>query len=83
MNEDKIFDIEFDCEGRHYKGWVNPSDELQEDGLPVSSHVVLENVSFGYLSFNNGNWSANEERPAALVESIGTQIRNKYKNPQV
>ncbi len=47
MSEDKIFDIEFDCEGRHYKGWVNPSEELQEDGLPVSSHVVLDNVSFG------------------------------------
>ncbi len=78
MSEDKIFDIEFDCEGRHYKGWVNPSEELQEDGLPVSSHVVLDNVSFGYLSYNNGNWAVNEERPAALVQSIGQQIHNKF-----
>jgi hypothetical protein len=79
MSEDRIFDIEFDCEGKHYKGWVNPSDELQEDGLPVSSHVVLQNVSFGYLSYNNGTWSANQERPAVLVQVIGDQIVSKYK----
>lgn len=79
MREDRIFDIGFFCEGRHYKGWVNPSEELQEDGLPVSSHVVLDNVSFGYLSFNQGDWLANEERPAALVRAVGDEIAQRYK----
>jgi hypothetical protein len=82
MSEDRIFDIEFDCEGKHYKGWVNPSHELQEDGLPVSSHVVLQNVSFGYLSYNNGTWSANQERPEVLVQTIGEQIHSRYKTLQ-
>ncbi len=83
MSEDKIFDIEFEINGRRYTGWVNPSDEFQEDGLPVSSHVVLDNVSFGYLSFNNGNWSANEERPSELVQAAGEQIRQKYKSSNI
>jgi len=80
MSEDKIFDIEFDCDGRRYRGWVNPSEEFQEDGLPVSSHVVLDNVSFGYVTYNNGRWSANEERPASLVQCVGEQIMKKYKS---
>ena len=78
MMEDKIFDIEFDCNNRHYNGWVNPSDEKNEDGLPVSYHVVLDNVSFGYLSFNNGSWAVNEERPVELVEAIGEQIHQRF-----
>lgn len=82
MNEDKIFDIEFDCEGNQYKGWVNPSDEFRADGMPVSYHVVLDKVSFGYLSFNNGSWLANEERPPALVQAIGEQISNIFKTPE-
>ena len=78
MNEEKIFDIEFECGGKHYKGWVNPSDEINEQEFPVSFHVVLDNVSFGYLSFANGTWSSDEQRPAALVESIGQELQQRY-----
>jgi hypothetical protein len=78
MNEDKIFDIEFDCEGKHYTGWVNPSEELHKDGLPASFHVVLNNVSFGYVSFANGKWRSDDQRPAELVEATGNQIMQRY-----
>jgi len=53
MNEEKIFDIEVECDGKFYKGWANPSDKLNDDGLSVSFHVVLNEISFGYLSFAN------------------------------
>ena len=80
MSEDKIFDIEFECEGKFYKGWVNPSDKLHADELPASFHVVLDNVSFGYLSWSNGKWTTDDQRPVALVEAAGQQIQQRYKS---
>ena len=82
MNEDKIFDIEVQNDGTAYTGWVNPSDKLNEDGFPVSFHVVLNQTSFGHLSLNNGVWSADEQRPAALVEALGEQIARHYQSIQ-
>ena len=76
--EDKIFNIEIEHEGRILKGWINPSDKLNEQGVPTSFHVVLNDTSFGYLSFQNCKWSVNEERPAALVKLIGKQIEKHF-----
>lgn len=76
---DTIFDIELNCDGQYYKGWVNPSDKLSDDGRPVSFHVVLNDVSFGYLSFNQCKWTINEERPSKLVEAVGEAIEQYYK----
>jgi hypothetical protein len=82
MNEEKIFDIEVQNDGTAYTGWVNPSDKLNEDGFPVSFHVVLNQTSLGHLSLNNGVWSADEQRPAALVEAVGEQIARHYQSDQ-
>jgi hypothetical protein len=77
-SEDKIFDISFFFDGQQYKGWVNPSDTLNDKGLPVSFHVVLNDVSLGYLSLNEGKWTVNEDRPAGLVEAAGREISKRY-----
>jgi len=82
MNEEKIFDIEVESEGTTYRGWVNPSDKLDDDGFPVSFHVVLNQTSMGYLSLNNGKWSADEQRPAKLVNAVGEQIARHYHSDQ-
>ena len=76
--EDKIFDISFEFENRQYKGWVNPSDDLNESGAPVSFHVVLDDTSFGYLSYRDCNWMVNEERPEGLIRQVGKQIEKRY-----
>jgi len=76
--EDTIFDISFTHDQKPYKGWVNPSDKLNDSGTPVSFHVVLNEVSFGYLSFLDCRWTVNEERPAGLVKLIGRQIEKHY-----
>lgn len=76
--EDKIFDISFETDGKKYTGWVNPSEKTDEDGKPVSFHVVLDGVSFGYLSYNNCKWTANENRPSSLIEAVGRQIERRY-----
>ena len=56
--EDKIFDIEFEYSGKKYKGWANPSEKETDTGKPVSFHVVLNNISLGYLSFTNNQWTS-------------------------
>ena len=76
--EDNIFDISFEFDNKHYKGWVNPSDELDDSGSPVSFHVVLDETSFGYLSYQDCNWTVNEERPEGLVKLVGKQIEKHY-----
>ncbi len=76
--EDKIFDIIVEAEGRRYKGWVNPSEKVNAKGIPQSFHVVLDNVSFGYLSFQDCKWTVDEHRPAALVNAVGKQIEAHF-----
>jgi hypothetical protein len=76
---DDIFDISFEHNGEVYKGWVNPSDKLNESGTPVSFHVVLNDVSSGYLSFSDCKWTVNEPRPEGVVEAAGKAIEKHYK----
>jgi hypothetical protein len=75
---DNIFDISFDYEDISYSGWVNPSDDLNDSGKPVSFHVVLNGVSFGYLFYHDAGWHVNERRPRGLVECAGTAIEQYY-----
>jgi hypothetical protein len=80
MREEKIFDISFRSGGQDYRGWVNPSDRLREDGTPSSYHVVLNSVFFANLSYADGNWVADEHRPAALVAAAGSAIESYIKS---
>ena len=78
--EQEIFDISFESGGQVYKGWVNPSEKLNDTGAPSSYHVVLNEVSFGYLSFNDCKWTINEERPTPLVKAVGEEIEKLRKS---
>jgi hypothetical protein len=59
-------------------GWLAWND----DGIPASFHVVLNETSFGYLSFSNGKWRADQQRPAELVDAVGEYIQQHYKIDQ-
>ncbi|MBC7849924.1 MAG: hypothetical protein H7Y31_09310 [Chitinophagaceae bacterium] len=76
--EEKIFDISFDYDGKLYQGWADPSAQQNADGRPRSFHVVLNNVSFGYLSFTNCNWKINEERPEGLTKAVSNEIEKHF-----
>jgi hypothetical protein len=76
--EDNIFDISFEHNGQQYTGWVNPSEKLSDGGKPVSFHVVLNDIFFGYLSYNNSKWNVNEQRPEELVCKTGGEIEKHY-----
>jgi hypothetical protein len=76
--EENIFDISFEVNGVKYTGWVNPSDKLNDTGRPVSFHVVLNDASFGYLSYSNCKWVVNEQRPDGLVQRIGEEIERSF-----
>lgn len=77
-SEKNIFDIAFDVKGTKYTGWVNPSDKLTDSGMPASFHVVLNETSFGYLSYNNDEWTVNEDRPEELIKRVGKEIERHY-----
>lgn len=49
--------------------------------MPVSFHVVLNHVHFGNLSFDNGKWLVDEQRPAHLIAATGKAI-HEYHNGQ-
>ncbi|RYY24945.1 MAG: hypothetical protein EOO04_12395 [Chitinophagaceae bacterium] len=72
--EDNIFDIKFDYNGLHYEGWANPSSKKNSDGEPASYHVVLNDISFGNISFNQGKWINSEDRPDELIALVGKHI---------
>jgi hypothetical protein len=76
--EENMFDIAFEADGTKYKGWVNPSDKLNDSGLPASFHVVLNDISFGYVTYNNDEWSVNEDRPEGLIHQVGKAIEKHY-----
>ena len=76
--ENAIFDISFNYEGKQYTGWVNPSDQINDRGNPVSFHVVLDDVSLGYLSFRECQWMINEDRPEGIVMAAGKEIEKHY-----
>src|SRR5436190_24322248 len=78
MKEDNMFDISFKSGDMVYSGWVNPSQKLNDSGTPVSFHVVLNDTSFGYLSYRDCKWMINEDRPDELVELVGEQIEKHY-----
>jgi hypothetical protein len=77
-SEEKIFDISFEHEGTTYKGWANPSDKTNDAGMPASFHVVLNDISFGYLSHNNDEWTVNEDRPEEMTKKVGKEIEKHY-----
>ena len=75
---EKYFNIQFDQDNIHYDGVVTPSEKIREDGTPRSFHVILNNVLFGNVHYNNSKWSVDEQRPNALTEIVGEQIEQYY-----
>ena len=75
-----FIDIEIQSEGKNYRGWYHPSEKKNEEGKPSSYHVVLDKVFFANLSYTNGKWAADEQRPEELVEAVGASIEKSMKN---
>ena len=75
---EEFFNIEFDHDNIHYNGMITPSEKIREDGTPRSFHVVLNNVLFGNVHYNNSKWAVDEQRPDTLTEIVGKQIEQYY-----
>ncbi len=75
---DNFVDIELEHDNTHYKGWVQPSDKKNAKGIPSSFHVVLNNVFFANLSYNQEKWIADDQRPDDLVQAVGRRIEKHF-----
>lgn len=74
-----FYTIAFEFENTHYNGRLTPAFKKGND-LPSSWHVVLNEVFFGVLHKNHDRWEIAEQRPAALVEKVGSLIdKGAYK----
>ena len=69
----EIFDISLSFDGKLFNGWVRPSEKKDDSGKPVSYHVVLNDVFFGNVSFND-TWIVDDQRPRGLVQAVGACI---------
>jgi hypothetical protein len=72
------FEIRFKINTQVYCARICPSSELKDDGLPISFHVMLNDVPFGYMAFDGDHWTVNQPRPKYLVDAVGKQIEKKY-----
>jgi hypothetical protein len=75
---EEFFNIQFDHDNIHYEGIITPAQKLREDGTPRSFHVVLNNVLFGNVHYNNSRWAVDEQRPEELVDIVGKEIEKYY-----
>jgi len=73
--EDKIFDISFEFDNKTYKGRVNPSDNLNDYGTPVSFHAIPDDTSFGYVSYKDCKWMIDEERPKGWLSRLVRKLK--------
>jgi hypothetical protein len=78
MNNEPI-DIALDFDGIHYSGWATPAEKHHENGWPKSFHVVLNETFFGNVSFDDGKWLVDEQRPDGMANAVGAAIQSKYK----
>ena len=69
--------ISLEYEHMLYSGWATPSDAHHSDGLAKSYHVVLNEVFFGDMSYDNGKWIISEQRPNDLVMAVGEVLQAK------
>jgi hypothetical protein len=76
--KENLFEMRFKINTQVYCARVCPSSELNEVGLPVSFHVTLNDVPFGYMAFDGDHWTVNQVRPKYLVDAVGKQIEMKY-----
>ncbi len=78
--ENKTFEVEFDHDGKYYKGWATPNGLKKDNGMPGSYHVVLNGVMFGNVSQNNITWVVDEQRPDELTQAVGKFIEEVYQS---
>ncbi len=80
MDTSKAFPFSLDYEGKHHSGWITPSEELGNNGVPVYYRVELGNSFFAYLCCTDNGWKEKDEqgRPNGLVNAIGAYIKAFY-----
>lgn len=70
------YTVTFDFENQHYEGRLSPEYKKSSQD-PSSWHVVLNDVFFGYMHKDGGQWEVTEQRPAGLTERVGALIDAK------
>jgi hypothetical protein len=76
----KSIPLELTHQGIHYKGWATPSETTHPDGYSKSYRVVLNEVFFGDLPYNHGNWTNDQQMSHDRVVAVGHVLESIHKN---
>ena len=66
--------LRFLYEEQNYTGWATASNERDANGYARSYHVILNEVYFGDLSYQDDHWLISQQRHTDLVAIVGDAI---------
>ena len=72
------FPLELNYEGTHYSGTIEPSRELDEQGVPIHYRVIINGELFAYLCCGSNGWDDNGSHPKNVINAIGEYIKEWY-----
>ena len=80
MNNDNVFPLSLDFEGKHYKGTIEPSVEKGPNGQPIYFRVAIDGELFAYLCCGDNGWNDrdNSGKSGGLISAIGEYIFDYY-----
>ena len=81
MNNAASFPLSLDFEGSNYQGTVTPSEDSDNNGVPVYFRVMLGDEFFAYLCCGEIGWGRKDDEDkgdSGLIQVIGDYIKAHY-----
>jgi len=72
------FPIQFNYDGKHYSGSIQPLQTGLQHRIPTSFQVFLNNVYYGLVRRRGTDWETDSPKCAIMVEIIGNHIYDRY-----
>ncbi|HXB07117.1 MAG TPA: hypothetical protein VNW04_08375 [Puia sp.] len=72
------FPIQFNYDGKHYSGLIQPLQTGIQHRIPTAFQVFLNNVYYGQVKRKGVDWETDSPKCAFMVDIIGNQIYDRY-----
>ena len=72
------FPINFDYDGKHYRGEIKPLQSGLQHRIPTTFQVYLNNVYCSLMKRRGEDWETDSPKCAIMVNVIGNRIYEWY-----
>jgi len=72
------FPIQFNYDGKHYSGNIQPLQTGLQHRIPTAFQVFLNNVYYGLVKRRGTDWETDSPKCAIMVDIIGNHIYDRY-----